>query len=177
VTVEPTDPLDRRFPSVGGTSLARRPVRLPDDLAGAPAVLLVAYRRGTQSDIDRWARFLRAEAPATASLEVPVIPSLVWRPFAELIDGGMRGGVPSGQWSSVVTVYADGAAVREFLGDPGGLSALVVLLDAAGVVRWFHAGGFAPTAGRELLTRLRAMPTAAPSGDACASHPDGRADP
>jgi len=157
VTTAPTGPLGRRFPSVGGTSLAQARVRLPDDLAGSPAVLLVAYRRGTQADIDRWAAFLRLEAGAAPVFEVPVIPALVWRPLDGLIDGGMRGGVPRDQWDRVVTVYGDGAVIRGFLGDPGGLVALVVLLDAAGVVRWFHAGGFSPAAARQLLERLREL--------------------
>jgi hypothetical protein len=172
VTVTP-EPLGRRFPSVSGTSLARLPVRLPDDLSGEPAVLLVAYRRGTQADIDRWTRFLRDAAPAATVLEVPVIPSLVWRPLAGFIDAGMRGGVPSDSWSSVVTVYGDGAALRGFLGDQSGLSAIVLLLDENGFVRWLHTGGFTTAAGRQLLGHMRAPRAAARPADTPAGAEQG----
>lgn len=40
------------FPWVAGTTLPGSRVRFPDDLTGAPALLLVAYRRGAQSDVD-----------------------------------------------------------------------------------------------------------------------------
>ena len=77
-----------------GTAQGER-VRFPDDLARRAGAAAVAYRRGAQADVDRWAAFARREAPGLKVLEVPVIPALVWRPFQGMIDGGMRGGVPS----------------------------------------------------------------------------------
>ena len=150
-------PVGLRFPSVEGTALTGRLVRLPEDLWGAPALLLVAYRRGAQRDVDLWAAFVRLEAPGLRILEVPVIPAPIWRPFRGMIDGGMRGGVPRPQWSSVVTVYDDGVAVREFVGDRGAPIAYATLLDAGGVVRELEAGGFSEDAGRRLLEALATL--------------------
>jgi hypothetical protein len=157
-------PVGRRFPEVAGQALSRQRVRLPGDLAGAPAVLLVAYERRTQGDIDRWSDFLEREVPELAAFEVPTIPSLVWRPLAGWIDAGMRGGVPRELWSRVVTLYEDGAQVRAFLGDRRGGRAHVTLLDAGGVVRWFAADGFSEGAGRDLLRTLAALPGRRPDG-------------
>lgn len=123
-------------------------------------MLLVAYRRGTQADIDRWTAFLRREAPDLRSLELPVIPALVWRPLASWIDNGMRAGVPRESWSQVVTLYEEGRPVRDFLGDSGGGAAIVVLLDETGVVRWCERAGFEPQRARELLGAL-----AGPAGE------------
>jgi hypothetical protein len=150
-------PVGRRFPSVSAPALSGRPMRLPEDLAGSPAALLVAYRRGAQTDIDRWRDLLAREEPSLAVYEVPVIPSLVWRPLAGWIDAGMRGGVPRALWPHVVTLYEDGAVVREFLGDRGGLAACVVLLDKKGVVRWFGAGGLTTADAGALLRCLRGL--------------------
>jgi len=102
----------RRFPSVAGQALSGEPVRMPEDLLGAPALLLCAYRRGTQPDIDRWAAFAGREFPWLAVYELPIIPSIVWRPFQGMIDGGMRGGVPRHQWSRVVT-FCEAGGYRE----------------------------------------------------------------
>ena len=143
-------PLGRTFPSVAGRSLAGEPVRLPQAVAGAPAVLLVAYRRGTQADIDRWLEMLRRDLPWLRALELPAIANIVWRPLAGWIDGGMRRGVPEPMWASVVTLYEDAGRVREFLGDAGGLTAHVALLDPGGRVAWFAAGGYSEDAAAGL---------------------------
>jgi hypothetical protein len=134
------------------------PFRIPEDLLGAPALLLCAYRRGTQADIDRWAAFARRELPRLAVFELPIIPAIRWRPLQGWIDGGMRGGVPRKQWSRVVTLYEDGAKARAFLGDGGGDRAQVVLLDAAGVVACHDSGGFRATSARRLAAALAALP-------------------
>ena len=147
----------RRFPSVAGVALSGEPVRIPEDLMGAPALLLCAYRRGTQTDIDRWAAFAGRELPQLAVFELPIIPALIWRPLQGLIDGGMRGGVPRAQWSHVVTLYEEGARARDFIGDGGGDRAQVVLLDAAGVVAYHDDGGFRESGSRRLTAALAAL--------------------
>ncbi len=156
-----TSPLEGlRFPSVAGVALSGERVRIPEDLMGAPALLLCAYRRGTQSDIDKWAAFCGRELPRLAVFELPIIPALIWRPLQGWIDGGMRGGVPRAQWSSVVTLYEDGAKARAFIGDGGGDRAQVVLLDGAGMVAFHDAGGFRASSARRLAAAL-----AAPAGE------------
>ncbi len=144
----------RRFPSVAGVALSGERVRFPEDTLGAPALLLCAYRRGTQADIDRWAAFTARALPQLAVYELPIIPALVWRPLQGMIDGGMRGGVPRAQWSSVVTLYEEGAKARAFIGDGGGNKAQVLLLDAAGRVAFHDAGGFRQSAARRLAAVL-----------------------
>jgi hypothetical protein len=153
-----TPPLEGlRFPSIAGVALSGAPVRIPEDLIGAPALLLCAYRRGTQADIDRWAAFAGQELPQLAVFELPIIPAVIWRPLQGWIDGGMRGGVPRAQWPSVVTLYEDGAKARAFLGDSGGDRAQVVLLDAAGVVAFHDAGGFREGSARRMAVARAAM--------------------
>lgn len=153
----PPAPVGRTFPSVSGTALSGRRVRLPHDLFGTPALLLVAYRRGAQADVDQWAEFARREAPAVNVLELPVIPALIWRPLQGWIDGGMRGGVPRPQWSKVITVYEDGAALRDFVGDRGAAVAHAVLLDAGGTMRALEAEGFSDAAGARIMAAVAAL--------------------
>jgi len=143
-------PLGERLPSVRGTSLARAEIRLPEDLAGAPAVLLVAYRRQTQADVDRWVAALDRLAPGVTALEVPTITSPVWRPLQGWIDGGMRRGVPAEAWGRVVTLYDEAPRLAAFLGERRGAVTHVVLLDAAGTVAFFHAEGYSEEAAAQL---------------------------
>jgi len=146
----------RRFPSVAGNALSGDTVRFPEDVLGAPALLLCAYRRGAQADVDAWAGFAARELPGLTAYELPIIPGRVWRPLQGWIDGGMRGGVPPRQWARVVTLYADGDKARAFIGDGGGLRAQVVLLDAAGVIVFHDAGGYRDAAAGRLAAALRA---------------------
>jgi len=157
VTDRRTGILGRRFPSVTGRALSGEVVHFPEDLAGAPALLLCAYRRGTQADADRWAAFAERELTGLAVYELPIIPSPVWRPLQGWIDAGMRGGVPASLWSSTVTLYGQGAAARDFIGDSGGLRTQVVLLDDAGVVAFHDAGGFSEEAAARLEAAVAAL--------------------
>ena len=146
------DPLiGHRFPAAEVLTLAGETLHHPDALAGAPSVLLVAYRRSSQPDVDLWRQELVDELPALRVLEVPTIPSPVWRPVSSWIDAGMRGGVPQELWSRVATAYDDGDVIRRFVGDAGRPVAHVVLLGGDGVAHWFAADGFSRERAAELV--------------------------
>jgi hypothetical protein len=147
----------RRFPTVSGKALSGDVVCFPDDLEGAPALLLCAYRRCAQEDIDRWAAAVAGELPGLDVYELPIIPSRLWRPFQGWIDGGMRGGVPPALWAHTVTLYEEGRAARAFVGDSGGCRAQVVLLDAAGRVAFHDAEGFSAEGIAALAAALAAL--------------------
>ena len=138
--------------------MSRETIRFPEHLAGKPAVLLVAYRRDTQEDVDRWLQFLANDWPQVTRYEVPTIAGIIWRPLAGWIDSGMRGGVPENKWSSVVTLYGrDATRLRDFLGDYGVPSAHVAVLDANGAVAWFNAEGYSDTRAREFSDVLQRL--------------------
>jgi len=151
------DPVGERFPSVVGTSLAGDAVRIPEDFAGAPALLLVGFDMDTQFDLDRWLLGLTDSGVAAdvAVREVPTIPGLVPRLISGTIDEGMRSGIPQEDWGAVVTVYGDGARIAEFLGDDVPLPGRIVLLDAAGAVAFFHDDGYSVKTLKRLEAALR----------------------
>ncbi len=142
------DPSGEVFPSVRGESLEGQKVQIPEDWAGKPTVVLVGYKQRAQFDADRWLYgLLQAETPV-ALYEVPTIKGLFPRMLAGTIDEGMRGGIPSEDWQSVVTVYGDASKIVRFTGNTRGQNIRVLLLDAEGKVRWFHDRGF--SAGKML---------------------------
>ena len=99
-------PVGETFPAVQGKSLTGDPIALPPK---EPAVLLVGYLQEAQFDADRWLYGLLQAQPPVRILEVPTIPGLFPSLFAGKIDEGMRQGIPSEDWASVVTVYGDPA--------------------------------------------------------------------
>ena len=120
-------------------------------------MLLVAYERTAEDDLGHWLEFLQFAAPGLRVFAVPTVPPLAFGGHAGSIDDGSRKGIPQVLWPYVVTVYdPNGSPLREFLGEGEGRNTLVVLIDRAGVVRWFAVGGFTLARGRELLDVLRA---------------------
>jgi hypothetical protein len=156
------DPVGQAFPQVQGESLAGEAMTLPDDLAGAPAILLVGYVQEAQFDLDRWLLGLLDSGTPVRLLEVPTIPGLVPGLFSDSIDAGMREGIPSEDWSLVVTVYGDGDAIVDLTGNTSPRNTRVLLLDADGVVRWFHDRGYSARVMLELDERARALADVSP---------------
>lgn len=156
--VEPApSPLGRSFPAVVGTSLSGDTVRLPQDFAGKPVLLLVGFVQNAQFDLDRWLFGLLQAGTPVAVREVPTIEGLVPGMFAGVIDEGMRGGIPSEDWGSVVTVYDDAEPIADLLGRAPTSNGRIVLLDASGVVVWFHDRGYSAGKLKELDDFVRAM--------------------
>ena len=157
-TVANREPLGERFPTVAGESLERVSVTLPDDLAGAPAVLLVGYVQNAQFDADRWLIGLLQVPLPVQVREVPTIKGLFVRRLSGVIDNGMRKGIPEEDWSSVVTVYGRGATeIVAFTGNERPRNIRVLLLDAEGRVVWFHDRGFSAGKMIELEAAVREL--------------------
>jgi hypothetical protein len=165
-----TEVLDRRenrpgvFPVLAAETLRERKVRLPDELKGERNLLLIAYEREQQPDVDTWLAVLDTLAfapPAFAYYELPAISSAM-RWMRPVIDGGMRQGIPDrAQRDRTITLYLDVDWFRVQIGtaDHAGIAALLV--DREGIIhaRWF--GRYDAAAGAQLRAAL-AAPLAAP---------------
>ncbi len=152
------DPTGETVPPLEGTALDGRRVRLPGDLRRSPAILLVGFEQDAQFDADRWLFGLLQSKTPVRVLEVPTIGSRIATAFAGTIDSGMRAGIPSEEWGSVVTLYGAGArALRELTGSERGSNMRVLLVDADGVIRWFHDRGFSAGKLLQLDERARGL--------------------
>ncbi|MCA9311453.1 MAG: hypothetical protein KDA21_09635 [Phycisphaerales bacterium] len=152
------DPTGEIFPSVVGESLEKERRALPEDLAGAPTILLVGYRQGTQFDLDRWLMGLIQAEVGARVLEVPTIPGLVPTIASGWIDDGMRSGIPREDWGSVVTLYGKAAApVVRFTGNQQGRLTRVLVLDEKGQVRWFDDEGYSPRKALEVAALVEQL--------------------
>jgi hypothetical protein len=122
------------FPEVTGENLHGDAVAFPDDLKGNPALVLVAFKREQQAEVDTWLAQLEAfEAaiPGVRVIETPTISGARWGWMAWFIDGGMRSGIPDdAARSRTITLYTDVARFREALGMETDEQIYAVLLDA-----------------------------------------------
>ena len=163
------EPVGESLPAVSGESLDGRTLELPEALSGEPAVLLLGYAQDAQFDADRWLYGLLQSGLPVQLFEVPTIPGLFPRVLSDTIDSGMRSGIPSEDWASVVTVYGnDAEQLVQFTGNVKPRNIRVLLLDGSGRVLWFHDRGF--SAGK-LIELERAVRDAGASSAGSASPP------
>lgn len=69
------------FPSVSGENLHGEKVTFPDDLKGQPALVLVAFKREQQAEVDTWLAQIgafEAAIPGIRVVETPTISSTRW---------------------------------------------------------------------------------------------------
>lgn len=141
------------FPRVHGTNLERRPFTLPDDLEGARNLVLIAFKREQQFEVDSWiplARRLAQHDPGFSYYELPTISRNV--PLARWwLDGAMRAGIPDpAAREATITLYLDKEAFRAALHLPSENSIYALLLERGGRVLWRSEGAATPEKEREL---------------------------
>ena len=147
------------FPSVEGSNLEGEHFKLPSDFKGELNVVLVAFKREQQGDVDSWMPFLKTMGETRRDLRVYELPTLgrryrLMRPF---IDGGMRRGIPDAAVrAATITLYIDKAPFRESLRIPDEDRIYVVLVDQKGRIFWRAAGRFDERSGAELVRRIEA---------------------
>lgn len=151
------NPTGELFPEVQGTALDGASWSLPGDLRGAPAVLLIGYVQNAQFDGDRWLLGILQVKLDVRVFEVPTIDGLIPGLIAGTIDDGMREGIPSEDWASVVTVYDEADRIVALTGNETPRNMRVMLLDASGRIRWFHDRGYSAGKLLELQSALTSL--------------------
>jgi hypothetical protein len=136
-----------RFPDVTGRNLEGRELRLPADFAGERTVVLVAFRRRQQREVDSWLPMLatlRAADPGLAVYEIPTLSS-GWTPLRGWIDGGMARGITDPAVREVtVTLYIDKGPFKDALGITSERAIYLFVLDRDGRVTYRAVGGATP---------------------------------
>lgn len=136
------NPVGEKFPSISGTGLNDQKWKIPEDMKGKKALLLLGYKMDSQFDIDRWLIGLDMTKTAISVFEIPTIKGMLPRMFKKQIDNGMRKGIPEMLWKAVITVYKDGEKVQQFTGNTNPNNTRVILLDKEGTIRHFDDKGF-----------------------------------
>lgn len=145
-----------RFPAVEGSNLEGERFNLPSDFKGELNVVLVAFKREQQSDVDSWMPFLKTLSERRSDLRIYEIPTLGrrYRLMRSFIDGGMRRGIPEAAVrSATITLYIDKSPFRESLRLRDEDRIYVLLVDRQGKVFWRGAGRFDERSAAELARR------------------------
>ena len=142
-----------QFPPIEGSNLAKRTFRLPNDLEGELNVVLVAFQRWHQDQVDTWAPLLdelERTVPGFRYYELPVIRSM--NRFSQwMLDEGMRAGIPSQPVRArTITIYTDKEEFRSALQMPEENNIYLMLVTRQGEILWRGRGAYTQETARSL---------------------------
>lgn len=147
------------FPQLEARNLNGRRLTLPSGLAGLRNVVIIAFRRWHQEQVDAWFPALDLLLAAHADLrayELPMIASgyRLARPF---IDGGMAVAIPSpAVRERTLTVYTDVPKVMAALQIASAETISTLLVDLGGQILWRSEGAYDTAKGAGLAQALAA---------------------
>jgi hypothetical protein len=148
-----------KFPSLTAADLNKQEVRLPGGLSGDWNLLLIAFQREQQKDIDTWLPVLPAvvqKHPNLAYYELPVISRMNFM-MRWFVNTGMRNGIPDKQQRGrTITLYLDKKPFRDTLQIPSEDNIYALLVNKAGEVVWRTEGTVSEEKLRSLENFLNA---------------------
>ena len=145
------------FPSVKASNLEKRAFNLPADFEGDRNLLLVAFEREQQKDVDTWLREMKRFEeldPGFHYYELPTIqrPNAFTRWF---IDTGMRRGIPDRKARErTITLYLDRKPFCDALLITDQKKIYAFLVNREGRVLWRSEGVFDEIKGASLRSAL-----------------------
>lgn len=147
------------FPQVSAENLLGDKAEFPRDLPGDPALILVAFKRNQQSDVDAWIGALGLkDRPAIAWIEMPVVGGAA-KMMKPLLDGWMRDGIPDlGAQARVFTLYSSRKRFKKALGTPKTPGIVAVVAKPDGRIITLVEGGPTPQSVSAIFTALGAEP-------------------
>ena len=149
-----------QFPAVSGENLNGKRFDLPRNFEGALNLVVIAFQREQQRDVDGWMPFLKTLAKDRDDVRIYELPTLGrrYRIMRPIIDGGMRGGIPDSRVRAItITLYIDKAPFRRALEIPDEDHIYVIAVDREGRVHARAAGLFTAESGASF--RLAAFPS------------------
>jgi len=145
------------FPTLTTKNLSGTQVTLPAGFSGQKNLVLIAFEREQQKDVDTWLKVLpqlQQAHPTMAYYELPTIKRMngMVRFF---IDNGMRGGIKDQQQRArTMTLYIDKEPFKKALNLPAEDRIYALLLDKSGTVIWRSEGLYDEAKGKALAAAL-----------------------
>lgn len=131
------------FPSINAMNLEGEKMTIPKDLAGKFQILLVAFKRKQQKDIDTWLSALSTYVRANKELQIYELPTL--KKFGPImrfnINNGMRYGIASKDARSrTVTLYLEKQNFNKSLNISTEEQIHTFLINEQGLILWKASG-------------------------------------
>jgi len=131
-----------KFPQISAETLAGTKIILPDSAQGKITLIIIAFKREAQPQLDSWLKPFMKEfngKPGLTFYEVPMLATY-WKLMSWMIDSGMRSGIEEEKHKNVMTYYGDYTIYQRELGLNDVTFGYAFLLDREGIIRWNGRG-------------------------------------
>ncbi len=153
------------FPAVATESLAGKKYALPQDFEGDRNLVLIAFERDQQKNVDTWLHQIKQFEQLDSGLRVYELPTISrLDPFRRwFINTGMRRGIPDqSARARTLTLYLDKSSFKTSLKIDGEKTIYALLVNRAGQVLWRAEGDYDDSKAASLKLRLKELANAHP---------------
>jgi len=146
ISMERKEVVGMKFPSLSAETLSGTRFQTPDPARKTSHVILIAFKRGVQPQIDEWLSALSGTVTNSSDMEMYEVPMLAggWRLMSGIIDGGMRSGIPQQKHSAVATFYGDLKRYKEILDMEQEDHCYLYIIDPQGIIQFAATGPPSP---------------------------------
>jgi hypothetical protein len=149
-------PSDRRMPTIETQTLNGRKITLPRELPGEKTLVLMAFTRGQQVNVNTWIDGMKLSESPYAWVETPVVGKRngLSKVF---IDNGMRSGIRDvATREKTITLYTDRVALLKAMGLKESIKGIfAVVLDRQGNVLASVEGDYSSAKASTLVDALK----------------------
>jgi len=149
------------FPEVSGKNLKRKKLTFPAEFPARYTIVLMAFYRHQQADIDTWMPFanqVEKEYQDLAYVELPVVYQMGFL-GQFMLNEGMRAGIPDPKARErTITLYLDKADFLSQMGISSQEEIQVLLVETNGRILYKQSGRFTPEKGNSLVEALEKEP-------------------
>ena len=135
-----------KFPTLTTDSLAGNEVTLPDSAKGKVTLIVMSFKRDSQSQNDSWLGPFEKEFGQKEGYLFYEVP-MIRRRFvfmSPLIDSGMRSAIPNEKHKNVITYYGNVDTYKQALKIEDIYLGYAFLLDREGIICWQGQGSAKP---------------------------------
>jgi hypothetical protein len=145
-----------KMSTVEAETLSEKALVLPRDLPSEKTVILIAFARKQQINIDTWINGMNLKEAKFAWIETPVIDPF-YGLFSGFIQRGMRKGIPdSADRERTVTIFTSRVEFLKSMGLPESTDSIyAVVVDRAGNVLSKAEGNYSAVKAEALLSAFK----------------------
>ncbi|RUT78219.1 hypothetical protein [Ancylomarina longa] len=148
-----------RFPKMEGELLSSKKITLPNHCEGKVTLLIAAFKRGTQDQIDSWTRpilFEFSQEEEFRFIEIPMISNFYsW--ISNYINNGMRNGIISSMHKNVMTYYGSLDEYFNYFGVEDRKLCYLFLLNKKGEICYMNKGESSSNEIKTLIHDIRIL--------------------
>ena len=136
-------------------NLNKEEIHLPSGLPDERTLLILAFQREQQANVDTWVEGMHLAGSPVPWLELPVIEDrgMLWRWF---INSGMRSGIPDNDIRAhVVSLYVDKETFLKSMGIEDESTVYAVVVDRAGTMVETIKGDYSPEGAKKIWQVLK----------------------